>query len=103
MKRNDPHVYPGEFVTCVYNPDRALCRRTTDGEGPSLPDCQPLKCRNVALSRQNKDALTTWLAQADGQLARADVVAPYVRHRLEHRRQEVADLLTAHTTEGEST
>ncbi|MFI7406019.1 hypothetical protein ACIBW9_37075 [Streptomyces sp. NPDC049541] len=26
VARHDPHMYPGTFVTCVYNPDRALCR-----------------------------------------------------------------------------
>jgi hypothetical protein len=26
LARHDPEVYPGTYVTCVFNPDKALCR-----------------------------------------------------------------------------
>lgn len=92
MRRHDPHIYPGEFVTCVYNPDRALCRRG-DADGPSLPDCQPLKCRNVALTAENADAFLAWLQHMDHVLANGVLLAPYVRDRMEQRRAELADFL----------
>ncbi|MFE5159990.1 hypothetical protein ACFRNT_16000 [Streptomyces sp. NPDC056697] len=94
MRRHDPHIYPGEFVTCVYNPDRALCRREAAG-GPSLPDCQPLKCRNVALTTENKEAFITWLRRLESTLANATALAPYVRDRMEQRRAELTDFLEA--------
>ncbi|MGC5002633.1 hypothetical protein [Streptomyces sp. DT203] len=95
MRRNDPHIYPGEFVTCVYNPDRALCRRAT-ADRPSLPDCQPLKCRNVALTDENKATFVHWLRRLEGALANSTAQAPYVRHRLEERHADVARFLEAH-------
>ncbi|MFF2147211.1 hypothetical protein [Kitasatospora sp. NPDC058190] len=94
MSRHDPHIYPGRYVTCVHNPDRALCRRHDGRAGPSLPDCQPLRCRNVALSAENTDQLRAALEAHDRELARADQLAPFVRHRLQTRRQELADFLT---------
>ena len=94
MRRNDPHVYPGKFVTCVYNPDRALCRRA-DSDGPSLPDCQPLKCRNVALTAENADAFLAWLQRLEASLANGVVLAPYVRDRMEQRRTELTNFLGA--------
>ncbi|MCX4744948.1 hypothetical protein OG455_05325 [Kitasatospora sp. NBC_01287] len=93
MARHDPHIYPGQYVTCVHNPDRALCRRDDGGNGPSLPDCQPLRCRNVALSIENTGHLRAALDAHDQELAQADRLAPFVRHRLQARRQELADFL----------
>jgi hypothetical protein len=92
MNRHDPRVYPGEFVTCVYNPDRALCRRE-DSKGPSLPDCQPLKCRNVALTPENLRAHHDRKDQLDNALAKGDLLAPYYRQRLEDNRAEVVQFL----------
>ena len=37
MDRHDPRIYPGQYVTCVYNPDRALCHRRTARTGPACP------------------------------------------------------------------
>lgn len=94
MRRHEPHIHPGQFVTCVYNPDRALCRR--DGaDGPSMPDCQPLKCRNVALTQENADAFIAWLQRMDRALANGILLAPYVRDRMEERRTELAEFLSA--------
>jgi len=80
IHREDPHIYLGHFVTCVYNPDKALCRRqlTTDGDQtmPDLASCQPLQCRNVALTSENVKALTTQLHKLDTHLAEAHVLAP---------------------------
>ncbi|WP_405625860.1 hypothetical protein OG933_06635 [Streptomyces sp. NBC_00016] len=91
ITRHDPHVYPGEFVTCVYNPDRALCRRA-ETDGPSLQHCQPLACRNVALTTSNIDAFRRWLVQMEERLG-DPTMAPYLRGRLAQRRDEVAQFL----------
>ncbi|MDH6709893.1 integrase [Kitasatospora sp. MAA19] len=103
MTRHDPHIYPGRYVTCVHNPDRALCRRDDGQAGPSLPDCQPLRCRNVALSAENTAHLRAALEAHDRELARADQLAPFVRHRLQTRRQELADFLTETAVTGPDT
>jgi hypothetical protein len=55
LAQHDPHVYPGRYVTCVHNPDRALCHNGNQND-PSLGDCQPLACRNVALTDENLSA-----------------------------------------------
>jgi hypothetical protein len=95
MDRHDPHVYPGEFVTCVHNADRALCHRGDGEDGPSFPDCVPLRCRNVSLTEENVDAFVDYLATMDRTLANGDALAPFVRHRLEQRRAETARFLAA--------
>jgi hypothetical protein len=98
MTSHDPHIYPGEFVTCVYDPDKALCRRSDSQHGPSLPDCQPLKCRNVTLTAGNTQALTGHLGALDTALAASLVLAPYPRHRLQQRRDDIASFLATHST-----
>lgn len=95
LDRHDPHIYPGAFVTCIHNADRALCRRGDGEDGPSLPDCVPLRCRNVALTKDNLDAFTGYLAAMDRTLANGDALAPFVRHRLEQRRDATAHFLAA--------
>lgn len=97
MKRHDPHIYPGEYVTCVHNRDRALCHRKDGLDGPSLPDCQPLRCRNVALTSENITHMRDALADYDRALApgRAELLAPFERHRLQILRREIVDFLTA--------
>jgi hypothetical protein len=75
----------------VYNPDRALCRRA-ETDGPSLQHCQPLACRNVALTTGNIDAFRRWLLQMEERLG-DPTMAPYLRGRLAQRRDEVAQFL----------
>jgi integrase len=97
MRRHDPSVFPGRFVTCVFNPDKALCLRPSgDRHGPVLPDCRPLDCRNVALTPSNLAAWREQLARLDQALAPADVLAPYLRHRLTEQRDRVARFLAEH-------
>jgi len=105
MDRHDPHVYPGKFVTCAHHADRALCWRGDGEDGPSFPHCVPLRCRNVALTEENVNAFVGYLATIDRMLANGDALAPYVRHRLEQRRGEIARFLAAngaHVDEGTS-
>ncbi|MBQ0927541.1 site-specific integrase [Saccharopolyspora endophytica] len=101
MARHDPHLYPGTFITCVYNPDRALCRRKNNDteQGPVMGDCQPLACRNTTLTPDNRDTLAHRLAELDQALADGDRLAPYVRHRLQQQHDELAEFLARHTPE----
>jgi len=96
MDRHDPRVYPGEYVTCVYNPDRALCRRQDGAGGPCLPDCQPLACRNVALTSANITVLTGHRTHLEQALQPGSAIAPYVRHRLGEQLSEITAFLTQH-------
>lgn len=97
VAQHDPHVYPGRYVTCVHNPDRALCHNGTE-HGPLLGDCQPLACRNVALTADNLGAWQDRLHTVDTALGTALVgeqtLAPYVRERLRARRDDISRLLT---------
>jgi len=101
MRREDPHIYLGHFVTCIYNPDKALCRRQLTGDdGQSMPDltsCEPLRCRNVALTAENRHALTEQLHKLDTHLATADLLPPYVAQRLVEQRDDLAALLESTT------
>lgn len=62
MKRHEPAIYPGQYVTCVYDHRKALCRTrsSTSGNLPDITTCQPLACGNVALTSDN---LTAWRAE----------------------------------------
>ncbi|GAB3400008.1 hypothetical protein [Amycolatopsis echigonensis] len=99
MRRDDPKIYFGQFVTCVYDPNKALCRRqlaTDDAAAmPDLGTCQPLRCRNVALTDANLDALTDQLTKLDNLLHVGDALAPYVAHRLTEQYQDLTAMLTA--------
>jgi hypothetical protein len=103
IRRHDQGVFPGEFVTCIFNPDKALCLRPqAQGQAPVLADCKPLACRNVALTAANLTAWRKQLARLDQALASADVLAPYLRHRLAEQRDQIAHFLDqpADTPEG---
>jgi hypothetical protein len=95
MDRHDPNIYPGEYVTCIHNADRALCRRD-DAQGPSLPDCQPLACRNVALTGDNLDALDRYRTRLQRALHLGGVTAPYVKHRFQEQLTEITAFLDRH-------
>nr|WSX53967.1 polymorphic toxin type 44 domain-containing protein [Streptomyces sp. NBC_00974] len=95
--RHDLKVCPGAFVTCVYNPDRALCRaRHGEASGPERADCQPLACRNTALTADDRAALTAHAAELDTALSHGDLLAPYVRHRLTEQHQQTIAFLSRH-------
>ncbi|WP_206279934.1 hypothetical protein [Streptomyces luteoverticillatus] len=61
LARHDPEVYPGTYVTCVFNPDKALCRPRAAPDGhravPAPSECRPVECHNVALTADNTTAL----------------------------------------------
>ena len=51
IRSEDPRIYLGHFVTCVYNPDKALCRRQLAPAGdPSRPTSQTANPCSAATS-----------------------------------------------------
>ncbi|MEU9271919.1 hypothetical protein AB0E04_41920 [Streptomyces sp. NPDC048251] len=72
MKRHDPAIYPGEYITCVNDPAKALCEKARRGNSEELPwhgGCLPLACRNVALTPENVAAWQRVIARIDKRLA----------------------------------
>lgn len=91
-------VYPGRYVTCVYNPDKALCRTRTgsDNDTPDQSNCKPLTCRNTALTDEN---LNTWheeLATITRDLSSKPSLPPLLIARLEARHEQVAQFIARH-------
>ncbi|WP_405433347.1 hypothetical protein [Streptomyces anulatus] len=102
MKRHDPAVYPGEYITCVNDPVKALCEKARRGNSEGLPShggCLPLACRNVALTAENTAAWQREIARIDKRLASRPTLAPRLRQRLQTRRAEVVEFLTANGQE----
>lgn len=98
MTRHDPHIYLGTFVTCVYDANKALCRRRLTNENaqlfPDLTSCEPLRCRNVAVSPDNLKALVSQQQNLHRHLDNADILPPYVSHRLQHQHRYLTAFLT---------
>lgn len=97
MSRDDPKIYFGEYVACVYNPDKALCRNKISGEAgtaPDLGDCKPLQCRNVAVTPANIAALRRHLGQLEANLQLGPVLAPYIFDRLQRQCGELTQFLS---------
>ncbi|MBO7935666.1 hypothetical protein JTP77_006815 [Streptomyces sp. S9] len=96
MRKHDPAVYPGKFITYVHDPAKALCEkaRTTAVEGlPEHGNCQPLACQNVALTPENR---RQWQAELDSIVTRLEASLPpppLLVTRLRHRRDEIARFL----------
>ncbi|MCU6478998.1 hypothetical protein [Arthrobacter sp. A2-55] len=91
-----PAIYPGRYVTCVYNPDKALCRTRTglNDDVPDMAHCKPLACRNVALTDENVGVWQDELAAINRELGSKPLLPPLLVTRLESRRQQIAHLLT---------
>ncbi|MFI5593980.1 hypothetical protein ACIA5G_53810, partial [Amycolatopsis sp. NPDC051758] len=101
LHRDDPAIYPGEYVTCVFNPDTALC--LTDRARPAAPElsaCRPLDCPNVALTSANVAALRREAAHLMHELQPpSSLLPPLLRHRLAERRDRITAYLARHTVE----
>ncbi|MFE9121470.1 hypothetical protein [Streptomyces sp. NPDC007172] len=54
-----------------------------------------MACRNVALTAENTAAWQREIARIDKRLASRPTLAPRLRQRLQHRRAEVVEFLTA--------
>ncbi|MFE5586380.1 hypothetical protein [Kitasatospora sp. NPDC056531] len=102
MKRHDPAIYPGEYITCVNDPAKALCEKARLGNSEDLPShggCLPLACRNVTLTPENVAAWQRVIARIDKRLASRPLLAPRLRQRLQNRRTEVVKFLTGNDQE----
>ncbi|MEV5090323.1 hypothetical protein AB0N18_20820 [Streptomyces griseoincarnatus] len=102
MKRHDPAIYPGEYITCVNDPAKALCEKARRGNSEGLPEhggCLPLACRNVTLTPENVAAWQRVIARIDKRLASRPTLAPRLRQRAQNRRAEVVEFLTANGQE----
>lgn len=99
MSRDDPAIYPGTYITCVHDPAKALCERARQGAFEGLgdhPQCQPMACRNVALTRENTDAWRGEIELVDQQLTRRrPPLPPLLQNRLLWRRHQIEDFLAA--------
>ncbi|MFI6688747.1 hypothetical protein [Streptomyces sp. NPDC050485] len=102
MKRNDPAIYPGEYITCVNDPAKALCEKARRGNSEGLPShggCLPLACRNVALTPENVAVWQREVARIDRRLASRPTLAPRLRQLQKNRRAEVVEFLTSNGQE----
>ncbi|MGW0885768.1 hypothetical protein [Streptomyces sp. NPDC002671] len=100
MKRHDPAIYPGEYVTCVRDPAKALCEKAKRGGSEGLPDhggCKPLACRNVALTPENVAVWTRELARLEKRMAARPAMPPLRQHRLQQRHAEITEFLATNT------
>jgi hypothetical protein len=96
MKSHDPAIYPGKYSTCVFNPDKALCRKKASIKGvvmPRISECQPLECRNVALTESNVLALRSEVAELEVELAKKPSLPPLLEKTIERRIDEISAFL----------
>jgi len=96
-----PAVYPGRYITCVYNPDKALCRTRTDPEKetPDHSNCKPLTCRNAALTEENLAIWNEELATITQDLNSRPTLPPALVARLKARREQVSGFIARHQKE----
>ncbi|MFI7356185.1 hypothetical protein ACIBTP_19830 [Streptomyces avidinii] len=102
MKRNDPAIYPGEYITCVNDPAKALCEKARRGNSEGLPahgGCLPLACRNVTLTPENVGAWQREIARIDKRLGSRPTLAPRLKQLHQNRRAEVVAFLVANGQE----
>ncbi|MFE9328370.1 hypothetical protein ACIHDR_46860 [Nocardia sp. NPDC052278] len=91
IAQHDPHVHPGRYVTCIHNPDKALCHNGNN-TNPTMGDCRPLACRNAAITADNATAWHEHLRDIDRELD-TDILTPYVTARLRARRDQIRRLI----------
>ncbi|MFI5751516.1 hypothetical protein ACIBBE_37810 [Streptomyces sp. NPDC051644] len=104
MNRDDPAIYPGTYITYVHDPAKALCERAHQGTFEGLgdhPQCQPLACRNVALTRENVDAWRREVELLDQGLTARPPLPPLLQHRLVQRKHQIEDFLATTSQEPE--
>jgi len=96
MKSHDPAIYPGKYSTCIFNPDKALCRKKASIKGvvmPRISECQPLECRNVALTESNVLALRSEVAELEVELAKKPSLPPLLQKTIERRIDDISAFL----------
>ena len=103
MQRHDPHIYPGTYATCVFDPAKAMCQPRPDHRGTTRPvqaDCQPLDCRNTALTPDNSAALHTEADRITAELTDRPALPPLLVHRLTSRHDKITSYLARHEPTG---
>lgn len=96
MKKHDPAVYPGEYITCVHDHTKALCEKARTAGREGLPDhggCKPLACRNVALTHDNAAAWQTEITEIEERMSSRPPLPPRFLDRLARRRTEIIEFL----------
>ena len=97
LKLHGPNIHPGKYVTCVYTASRALCRPPGDSsDTPDQTSCKPLACRNVALTRSNRETWAAELEQINRDLTGPPLLPPAIGDLLRERRIAVQTLLARH-------
>ncbi|UOQ60657.1 hypothetical protein MUN76_01335 [Leucobacter rhizosphaerae] len=93
--RDDPAIYPDRYVTCVYDPAKALCRNLTGtaDEKPNLPACKPLACRNVALDAENCETWKNEINTIEMELKARPSLPPLLASQLRERLEQIRELL----------
>ncbi|MEV4511516.1 hypothetical protein AB0K00_21390 [Dactylosporangium sp. NPDC049525] len=92
MARHDPAIYPGRYATCVFDHAKALC-----GARPDLDNCQPLHCRNAALTQANRQALRGEVTELETYLDRIPALPPYLSAVLRQRANAITAFLDTNT------
>ncbi|MDY7556096.1 hypothetical protein [Cryobacterium sp. 10C3] len=92
VEQEEPGVYPGEFVTCVFDASKAKCLRHR-ADAPEMEACLPFECRNVSLDTANVEAWLEDLNLIEGFLESGSVTAPFVLSRLRMRAGKIRELL----------
>ena len=93
VSRHEPNVYLGEMVTCVFNPEKALCFRDSGSRTPNPAGCMPLTCRNVALDLDQRNSWIDEQRQLEKTLEAPVAQNPYVRATMQQRIKKIAVLL----------
>lgn len=91
LKARGPEVYPGRYVTCTFDASKAQCHNSASG--PDIQTCQPMTCRNVALTADNRDAWQAEVALIDADLAQRPELPPVLADRLRQRRARILELV----------
>ncbi|WP_157928633.1 hypothetical protein [Mycobacteroides abscessus] len=100
MKTADPQIFPSRYVTCIYDPDKALCHRQLDeSPKPSTARCAPLNCHNVALTDDNRAQWLQEIGDLSDALSGRPKLPPLLVHRLEERQRHIHNLLSKTTKE----
>ncbi|MGW3690561.1 integrase [Streptomyces sp. NPDC005125] len=77
------HDNPNAFLTCVYNPDKALCRLRASQTTPSLERCVS-SCANIARTDRQAAQLTFKADELDKQAANELLPEPLAERLREH-------------------
>ena len=91
-------IFPARAMTCVFDPDKALCQiRTSEGDKTATPDqtdCRP-NCRNKAYTDRDIAALRHEVAEL--QTAQRTSLAPSPRHqRLNATLERLQEIIDTH-------